>query len=198
MKGESEQLGRGEARETRGPKRVFVEVGTHTSPVPAVGERGLGENDIYIGIEPDRDAAWMAKRIMEKRAQRPGETGKRFMVQGSGETLPLDDASADEMYFGNVLDDPKMNFETRRKLLREASRVLKEEGQLVIGETFPDPVPFEDVRKDCEGSPLVLEAVINHPEKAFADMHARYGGRDAEASPDAYYAMFRKRNDPRR
>lgn len=121
------------------PKRVFVEIGTKYSPATFLGRRKFGENDTYVGFDRDVLSLREGKNTTDNLvAERHGKNV--FFVAGNGETMPLKEASADELYFGNVFGDPRTSEGSKAKLLAEAHRILRDSGTLIIQETYTPEV----------------------------------------------------------
>src|SRR3989344_271858 len=132
------------------PRRVFVEVGTNRNPVPSIGERKFGEEDIYIGFDLSedevRDAAYMA--VMDgPEEEREHRKKNLIFMSADAKTLPLREKSVDELYFGNFFGDPRIvpyysggptdkAKEIVERFLDEADRVLKDKGKIIIKENI--------------------------------------------------------------
>lgn len=122
-----------EGHQEGGPKKkkVFVEVGTHNLPVTWLGSKKFGKNETYIGIDASHDKIREAKEFTEQ--DRPQEN--IYFLNADAEHLPLKNASADEVFFGNVFGDPSITDQEKDKFMQEAKRILDQGGRIVIKET---------------------------------------------------------------
>lgn len=117
------------ASETKDLKKgkLYVEVGSGGSPAFFLAKRTLSPGDRYVTVDFDPQEAKISKDFGG------AIFGDAFeAVQGDGQNLPLESESADEVIFNNVFGDQKTR--QREKLLNEAVRVLKINGQAVITE----------------------------------------------------------------
>lgn len=119
--------------EERKPKRVFVEIGTGTLPLPRSGKREFGEDEIYVGIDIDWHNLAEGKGKTEQSHHDTKE--KYFFVNADAKELPLRGESADEIFFRNVFGDPSITKSDKLHFLKEARRILVSGGTLVVKET---------------------------------------------------------------
>lgn len=188
MKQGAEQLGHVEAPEIREPKRVFVEVGPKRAPAPSYGTIEFGPNDVYVGIDIGAEDLREGKRDTETLRRIQGKEGKMFFVKGTGEAMPLQDKSVDELIFINILGEERIEPEAKERFLAEAARVLKEKGELVIGETYtPPPVP--ELEGMLERAGLAPRRVLGAHTPGFEGEVRKYEGEGgiALAAEGSYY-----------
>lgn len=114
------------------PRRVFIEIGPASQPVTWLGSREFGENETYVAIDANPDAIREAKELTD--LDQPDREHVHF-IRADAQELPLKDATADEVFLGNVLGDWKILPEAKDKFIEEAKRILKENGTIVIKET---------------------------------------------------------------
>lgn len=112
------------------------------NPMIFLGDKEFSENDIYIGLDIDKEnikaAKSAAKSIIES-GNRPAVKNYMFMAADM-RRLPLSDGSVDELFLGNVLGDSSIWTGNKNKLFKEIKRVLKYDGSVIIKETY---TPFE-------------------------------------------------------
>lgn len=134
----------GKTRETREqlPKRVFIEVGTYSLPIPWHGSRKFGENETYIGIDRNRENVEHAEELSKLNFP---DAKNLYFIQADAAKLPLGDATADEVFLGNVLGDNSIMPTAKDKFIEEIKRVLKESGKIIIKETNT-PAPLKYLR----------------------------------------------------
>ncbi len=133
------------------PRRVFVEVGTNEIPLPMLGKKAFGENDVYIGIDVERENVELSRERSEewvKSGARP-EIKKMIFTQADMGRLPFADRTVDDLYLGNVFGDPGISLKSKEDFLEEARRVLRDERELIIKE---NNTPMElDTYFDAQG-----------------------------------------------
>lgn len=117
-------------------KKVFIEIGTNQLPVPWFGKRKFGEDEIYVGIEKARDDIYTARENVRDVVEKDQNI---HFIQAYAEKLPLQDASADEIFLGNVLGDPSISSEKKDAFIEESKRALKKGGIIIIKETNTPP-----------------------------------------------------------
>lgn len=117
--------------------KLYVEVGSGGSPAFFISGRSLNPEDRYITVDFVEEEVRNSKMFGEI------NFGDSFQaIRGDGKKLPIKDESVDEMIFNNVFGDRRtVNLHS---LLKEAERVLKIGGQVVITEHI---TPFDFVRK---------------------------------------------------
>ena len=87
------------------PRKVFIEIGTNSSPATFMGNKDFKENT-YIGIDINYDNSLRAKEATEITTEENDEN--LHFINADAEKLPIADSSVDELYFGNVFGDPSI------------------------------------------------------------------------------------------
>jgi|SRR3989344_1198765 len=134
------------------PKRVFIEVGTYSLPIPWQGSRKFEESETYIGIDVNPENLEHAQEL--SKLNFPGSKNLHF-IRADGVNLPLPDKSVDEIFFGNVFGD-NLFPSAKDKLIEEAKRVLKGTGRIIVKETNT-PLPLEEFRDLLQKHGLYVE-----------------------------------------
>jgi ubiquinone/menaquinone biosynthesis C-methylase UbiE len=159
------------------PKReIFLEIGAGFLPVPAWGERRFSENETYVAADID------IKNTQASKLALGSEGGDKVMVTDARH-LPFPDGSVATMFFGNILGGNKgltmeqserlrseglnsllkkfapKNTEEQTAILKEARRVLKEGGTLIISENNT-PVPLDAMRRLLAESGFAVERQV--------------------------------------
>ncbi len=177
------------------PRRVFVEIGTRNLPTAFYGERKIGEDETYVGIDVEGESIASAKELAERHSQELGK-GRHYFVQADAKEIPLADASADEVFIGNVFgDEMHISFEDRKKFLSEAGRILAKDGHLVIKETNT-PLDYETMDQLLQETDFKVERVWDknaRPEE-FEAQRRLYEGEIDLSAPDSYIIVLRKNN----
>lgn len=177
----------GVVEKEKSPRRVFVEVGTSEVPVPRLGTKKFSDGDIYIGVDVKKSSVRRAKEVIR-------ENKNIYFLQADAEQLPVGDSSTDELYFGNVFGDPSISVDEKRKFLKEAERVLKDGGRLVIKETNT-PLAVDDLRELLEGRNLEQEKFLTPKDKNWNEEVKLYHKEAVDTEPwwQMYLAIFRKK-----
>jgi ubiquinone/menaquinone biosynthesis C-methylase UbiE len=179
------------------PRRVFIEIGAKRLPFPFWGKRKIGENEIYVDIDLDPQSVVSAKNLVEGYPKERGE-GRHYFVRGDAKNIPLADASADEVFMGNILgEELHIGFEDKKKFISEAMRVLNKDGRLIIKETTT-PLDYEKLQALLAGTGFSVEKVwdkSSRPEEFEAQRRLYEGEFDISAS-DSYIIVLKKNNAP--
>ncbi|MEK7464315.1 MAG: methyltransferase domain-containing protein [Patescibacteria group bacterium] len=162
------EIGEDETVEKETKRRVFVEIGTHVLPVTWQGAKKFNKDNIYIGIDISGERVRRAKEKSLMIAEGVGSDKDSLnFINASADKLPLADSSADEVFLGNVLGDPGIKpIDKKKAFLKEAERILKEGGRLIIKENNT-PLDYEGLRK-------VLEGTMFSPEKFLTPKDAEW------------------------
>ena len=191
----------------RVPKRVFVEVGTNIIPVPFIGGKSF-EHDTYIGVDVKEENARKARENSDHRFA--SETKNIFFLNADAKKLPLADDSVDELYMGNLIGDPGVTQKEKEIFFKEASRVLKNEGRLVVKETntpypvVPDPSEQVFINQSLEElikkSDFVVEKFVNSADPEWPSVAAPYDRVTTKAPlrfhKDWHYIVFLRKKLP--
>lgn len=169
-------------------KKVFIELGSGNAPVSWAGKKEFDENEIYVGIDRASADLLEAKERMEEVG---AENKNIHFVQTNIKTLPLKNHSADEVFLGNVLGDPSIKDAEKDKFIEEAKRVLKENGRIVIKETYtpPDYKYLKDFIKK-HGLSVEKGADINNPE--WKELVEPYDKTSAKSKWSGSYIVYLK------
>lgn len=199
----------------RQPKRVFVEVGTDVNPIPSIGEKQFGDNDIYIGLDISREKAIRASKMpleseIQEGVRHPERRKNIFFMAADAKQLPLEDESVDEFYFGNIFSDPKIipfelgigSQEAGRRIdgfLQEAKRVLKSTGKIIIKEnSVPKDIRF--VHGALSRNGFRLSKFTDRGGRNWSQETAPYDKNSLNAQnppPDSYILEAEKWSPPR-
>ena len=134
------------------PMRVFIDIGSGQNPVAATGLRKFYEDEIYIGIDRNINEIKTGKIVFEKdwhlKDVRPdSDKARAYFIQADATCLPLKDASASEIIFGNVFSSNNIKQDIKYKLIEEAKRVLADDGTIIIEDTNTPEVSFDFISK---------------------------------------------------
>jgi SAM-dependent methyltransferase len=127
----------------KGPRRIFVEIGTSNSPLSWSGQREFKDNEYYLGLDVNIEDLARGKRLNRKfdKLENRSESAKnRILLAADAEKLPFATASADEVFLGDVLNAPGVwGYHTSpRWMLDEIRRVLKPNGKVIIRNIIHD------------------------------------------------------------
>ncbi len=119
--------------------RTVLEIGCGRSVAPWLEERNLEEYREAHIVRTDikKEKLKDAKESTEGRIEKLGDrfNGKVEYMAADATNLPFESNSLDEVYIANVLGDPDVSeVNARDKIITEAARVLKENGELIIAE----------------------------------------------------------------
>ena len=169
--------------EKREKGKVILDVQAGMFPLGVLGNRKIGRNDTYIGIDAEEENL----KIAELHAQNAyfGKDLDMALINARGEQIPVRDGSVDEVLFRNVLGNPssfdfskiktgdeeafaryREGRETEiRQFAQEAKRVLKEGGKVVIVETTTPENVHPYTAFFTEDSDLQVIKFSNHPKE---------------------------------
>lgn len=159
-------------------EKLIVEVGSGSLPVVADkygAYRDLFDENTsarYIGIDLDPSELAHGKTLQERNdmEQQRAHNDRISYVNAHAESLPIQDASVDELILRNVLGDPDIPVEEKHAALHEAARVLKKNALLKVIEVYTPLMVHEDdlftYMETMEGNPLV--ALTNENEDAIS------------------------------
>jgi ubiquinone/menaquinone biosynthesis C-methylase UbiE len=109
----------------RGEDATVVDLGTGPGLLLAELRRSLPRARL-VGVDPSKDMLALARRVA---TEGRGDDGPAFeTAEGSGESVPLEDASADVVVCRNVLHE----FDDAPRAMAEMARVLRPGGRLVL------------------------------------------------------------------
>ncbi len=147
----SERFGAKHERREDVPEKLIVEVGSGSLPLFTDSQSEYrdtfdGSSARYIGIDLDFSELTHGKELQSRSDADAGrETNKNISyVQAKAEALPLRNESVDEFLLRNVLGDPDIPVEEKRKAINEAARVMKPGGILKIIEVYTPLMVYED------------------------------------------------------
>lgn len=145
-------------------KKVIIELGPGMIPLPGSMHPDvvdyycaqhkkehpiiLGQNEIYIGIEPSCDAIQESKVSIDSVSEYI--RGKVQLIQGYGERLPIKSNSVERVFIRNLFTDPSFLYYNRASvdnkrlyvkekiapIIKELKRVVKKDGIVIIAETY--------------------------------------------------------------
>jgi SAM-dependent methyltransferase len=194
--------------------RVIVEVGAGRYSggafTPIVERRRFDANEQYIGIdlgvrggfslhetEPDSEQDTLMRQNWSRiKANRPQESIE--FLQADGTKLPLGDETADEVIFSNVFGFGAAP-ENRPVLLREANRIIKPDGIIVIHDDM-SPYHTSQERMEVEarggnlvpdGNRMLLVRQDQDPE-GYRELAQRYGFDTDSLFPNNTIWLIRK------
>lgn len=163
---------------------LILEVGTGPLPIPAFLDRKIAEEKIkgpYIGVDIDSAKAEKAKVALSS-------YDREFeMITTDARRLPLPDHSVKEEIFRNVFCDPKIGRGILQEFIKEAARVLKPNGRvIIIGTNTPEAYQIEGLKELMAkgGFGLTNPASVGNKEEI-----AKYEGR-IPLSENSYIAEF--------
>ena len=145
-------------------RRIFYNIhddsGDVLPPVPVGGDKNWDSDEVWVGVELNwaniigaKDEASLAKRVGERHAWKSNIRPEQLLyVMADGQKVPLPDHSVETVFFGNQFGDPDIPGKVKRGFLKEAHRVIKPEGQVVIVETRTPEFSRFGTTKDIYGS----------------------------------------------
>lgn len=179
------------------PMHYLLEIGPGISPFPAVGKRGIAQDEHYIGVDSTQ------KDTFEKGRERLSKIegcDRVHLARAGGCSLPFKDLSISEVVCCNVFGAPGV-FEQIPGITAEVGRVLKVGGILTIVERYtPFNAPFNQMRNFLESKGFHLET--NEQSVYDLEQIVQYTRRSLKVEPpkniDAqpYFAQFMKLTHP--
>lgn len=165
-------------------KRVIVEIGAGIKPFPASGNRGLANNEHYVGVDFYHDPNDAERADQKLKAL---QSGSYELTKPDGTHIPLKDHMADEVVLCNVLGDPRVE-RTRLQLIKEAKRIMKKDtGVITIVENYtPFSMPLRNLRLLMAQQGLIQVNKDSQKDKN----EIRQYSRDEIASEGSYIAKF--------
>jgi hypothetical protein len=138
-------------------KKIILEIGTGERPVIGGDRRGKYDmmmkkgDHIFIALDRIRNKLKKSKESILKKYSDDIAKNTLF-VNARGQDVPLKNETVSEVVLHNILGDPIINdkFGTQYKIIKEISRVLQEDGEVVILE---DITPYEARGKGFCGLP---------------------------------------------
>lgn len=172
---------------------IFVEVGPDEArAAPIIGDKKTVESGLYVAVELNHGASKKTREALNE-LQKNQERKNHFVIEGNATKMSfLGDSSVDEIYFGNVFGDPKSS--GTYLLLKEAKRVLKKAGRLVVREDMPASKPLKIVELDLTDLGFVVEKVVrpHDPEwKKEINVYSRLSATDKYLSSENYLLFAR-------
>lgn len=186
---------------------LFVEIGFGTNPAALAGSRTFNDDRAYFGIDAAKGkydhvatgneygqevARCMADLAMRASSERPNENIE--FALGDGRNLPQDDNSVDELYMANVLTAPMAGADrARRELLQEATRVLKDNGKLVVKVSWDAWLDTpEYISSKISRAGLTVTQVIEDTDEKFKVLEDEYGKSEGIDKPTGYFVIAEK------
>jgi len=145
-------------------KRIFIEVGTGIAPLPFIGERKFNSDEIYIGIDINKERIKDAKYASEILKEDKGHTANFYFINADAKRLPFKNNIANELYFGNVFGDPSISKEEKINFLKEAIRIMTSDAKLIIKENNT-PANLEMLKNDLLANGFIVEKIITPKDK---------------------------------
>ncbi|MBI3627464.1 MAG: class I SAM-dependent methyltransferase [Candidatus Sungbacteria bacterium] len=144
------------------PRRVFIDLGTNSLPVTAMGSREFSEDETYIGVDKSRK---YARQNQELAKDDFPENENIHFLQADAKKLPVRNESVDEVFLGNLLGSSNISEEEKNKFLQEAKRILKTGGKVIVKETNTPALP-QDFVDMARRNGFILEKAVsaNSPE----------------------------------
>jgi ubiquinone/menaquinone biosynthesis C-methylase UbiE len=171
------------------PGGLVLEIGAGTG---RIGHAFQAAGDAYVGVD-------LSRGMLDEFVERERARGSRApqLVQGDGRALPFAAATFDAVLLVQVLSGQR----EWRDVLREARRVLRPEGGLVLGQTVP-PADGVDRRMRAQLTAILAglcaptapagarmpEAVAWLAPQARRHTHAIAAAWDQERRPSAFLA----------
>lgn len=126
------------------PKKIIVEVGTRAgTPYFLVGNKKLEPNELYVSLDIEKESANLTKKETDTAKRNVKNINNEHTI-ADARKMPFLNNSVDELIFTNVFGE-KPSLYTRSpymELLKEATRVLKKNGKIIINETYtPEDMP---------------------------------------------------------
>lgn len=129
-------------------EKFIVEIGTSGWPVFKIGNRTIGEDELYTAIEQGLIPSSLID--VKEEAEKRGIQDRVNALEADGSALPFNDESVDEIILTNIIGAPvdsRIGDSTNAfKILKEASRVLKRGGKITITETWTPRITKEQMK----------------------------------------------------
>lgn len=125
-------------KEDEAPKKFIVEIGSDGNPIFYCGTRKQQPDEYYLSINKDDRAVNEEKAIF-------GQHGSA--LKANGYAIPLASETVDELIYTDVFSQPGNDVS---QLLKEAARVLKPNGKIVITNTNTPKVFLDILLEDME------------------------------------------------
>jgi hypothetical protein len=180
------------------PREVFLEIGPGLTPAAITGSRTFEDGRMYVGIDSS-EGDYMAtaeggygRQVQNQLAvlatkmavERPDE--QIVFMEGNGKHLPLADHSVKEVYMANVLTAPQRP-SYRRRLLSEASRVLQDDGSIVVKVSWDAWMwPKDEVTGWMNSVGLKVASVAAAGTEEYAALEQTYGISQHQSSQSYY------------
>ncbi len=199
------------------PQRVFVDFGAGRHPVAGADWEKFRDNYTYVAIDYDPEELKFGKNdLLEKIGYIPENV---LFVQSNGKNIPLQSNSVDEIYFGNVFGEPfRKEFKKKkepeliserktiidiRNFVSEAGRILKDNGLIVILETYtPTDSSENDLKKTLESAGFVIEKRIGAEDPGFVtewrkydSFHEHFSRKGEGIGGESYILYARKKKE---
>jgi len=171
------------------PGEAVLDLGSGAGRDVFLAARAVGPGGRVIGVDMTPDMVALARANALKLAQRAGLANIEFR-EGLIEALPVEDASVDV-----VLSNCVINLSPdKAQVFREAFRVLKPGGRLVVSDIVLDaPLP-EAVRQSEEYYAACLSGAL--PRGQYLRAIAAAGFSGVEVLKDAKYQVAQASGDP--
>lgn len=131
-------------------KKIIVEVGTDGKPFFLIGHRKMKPDELYVSIDQDIARARSTDRMAHRL-----KVENTIAVNADACNLPFADGAVDEMIFTNVFGEGGKGAPNYfDNMLKEAVRVLRKNGTILITETYtPSSVPDRmRVKQNLDGT----------------------------------------------
>lgn len=184
-----EKLKEQKKEEPKLPKRVFVEIGTRDFPISWVGNKKFGKNDIYAGLDLNESHLREGRENTDSADKLQKNI---YFIRADAATLPFENETTDEIFFGNVFGDPSISIQKKETFLEEAKRILKNGGNIIIKETNT-PFPENSMIKLAEKHGIAIKKMVrkSSPDwKEEVDKYDKVAGELDFAAYDSYLVEF--------
>ncbi len=143
------------------PGEVVVDLGCGAGMECLLAAQRVGPGGEVIGVDMTAEMLGRAKAAARQVAERVGYANSHF-VQGRLESLPLADGVADVVISNCVINLCR----NKRRVLKEALRVLRPGGRLVVADVVTEEEPPPSIRAnqrllgECLGGAMVQSALL--------------------------------------